>query len=1178
MPSKKRKNLATDTNDKEQKQHKRLRGGGLQADKKNPPTEQGAVVNLIEEEATPISLEKNNVDSRNNPIEEKKSEKKPYKTQEKNPLSSDPPDKTITLKEAIQEICSSLLEYEFPEDKETGSCVAILRQHIRPGGSELKRDSKSVGIDSALLKENSFSAVAHVLKSGSSLESFLPPPKKPSDDPSKELPNVSFEKRAKEIACLFELAANQGNADAQLGLAYCYKTGFGIEPNWQKWVQWLSSAAKKGNFVAHIELGNCYSLGHGLAQDYEKALRWYDLALKQINLNIYSGKKVSIFLAVIEILSKVKCSPLPASKIASVVEQAIQILKLFLPKIETLGRSGKDIKATSAPSIHDNDRALLLERVSSLSSIATQAPTGEISTRAVINQCIRTLFELPVQNDSEAQYAVAHLFRTFNLPDQSLKWLKLAAGKAHPRARIELGDHYLNLSQSSIHNSTQVANYYGMASKLYQQAKSHDGLAFTKLGNLYFAQGRYAQAAEKYALAAGGGDIAGLLQLAACYNQGLGVEQNQQLAQRLYRLAKDQGCQLSEQEISYQSVGNNSNTHSDSSALSFSSSISGLPKFLSLSDNKLPLSSAESSTSLSSISSLDSSNPPFTPDQLTDLNTLDIPTWDPSFLESIRSNPKFISTQYANCYLAIKNNFNDFTRLAAYQRLCQSIPGLIASEAITMDIEADLEIFGLDLTSTQLNLHEAYQKMWKEEVARGEEPPVENKEAYERLRLLGRFRLDITTRMVANDAYIQVFNAAENQANPKKDAENESARIAAKQYGLTLHNVDDKGNCLFDAISKQLEFHYKVTISADHLRIIAMLQMQSNPELYSHSLTIGSDFSFKHLEPATLDRIKNSWEMNTAIKEIKDQNPDLAGKSEKVIYNFCRQSSKMSTIAAATIFQYIGPLLNSKDKVEAHANSMLENVFRSEKKLSGKDQNLRKWGDGIDLMALLDALRINGIVCQTSGQISTKSTDAKNFTVSSSSSSVLNRGLNVPTTLHYYNQLNKSQPLVISFNGKFHYQSLQGNSTQIHSAAELTTPISRVGQVLQPLSKSQLENLAAQPLNKVASVFNRIVMSDAKNISVGSSSASTSGQMGSSYNKQGTWTSFFVPPSSTPLSSPHATTPLISSQSVPSQSTTPLTFDHASSSLQSQVISPSDSSTISSTESSSVSDRSSTRL
>ena len=81
----------------------------------------------------------------------------------------------------------------------------------------------------------------------------------------------------------FSKAAEQGYADAQNNLGWCYALGEGVSIDYQKAVKWWRKAAEQGDTDAQYSLGESYEYGEGVTKDYEEAVKWYRKAAKQGN-------------------------------------------------------------------------------------------------------------------------------------------------------------------------------------------------------------------------------------------------------------------------------------------------------------------------------------------------------------------------------------------------------------------------------------------------------------------------------------------------------------------------------------------------------------------------------------------------------------------------------------------------------------------------------------------------------------------------------------------------------------------------------------------------------------------------------------------------------------------------------------------------------------------------------
>lgn len=80
---------------------------------------------------------------------------------------------------------------------------------------------------------------------------------------------------------LWQPLAEQGDAQAQHGLAVLYIAGQGVPQNYVEGVKWFRLAAEQGIINAQGILGGMYARGRGVPQDYAEAVKWYRLAAEQ---------------------------------------------------------------------------------------------------------------------------------------------------------------------------------------------------------------------------------------------------------------------------------------------------------------------------------------------------------------------------------------------------------------------------------------------------------------------------------------------------------------------------------------------------------------------------------------------------------------------------------------------------------------------------------------------------------------------------------------------------------------------------------------------------------------------------------------------------------------------------------------------------------------------------------
>ena len=79
----------------------------------------------------------------------------------------------------------------------------------------------------------------------------------------------------------FRKAAEQGYAEAQYYLGFCYYRGKGVSKDDNQAVYWYRKATEQGYANAQYALGLCYEFGYGVSKDYTQAKYWWRKAAEQ---------------------------------------------------------------------------------------------------------------------------------------------------------------------------------------------------------------------------------------------------------------------------------------------------------------------------------------------------------------------------------------------------------------------------------------------------------------------------------------------------------------------------------------------------------------------------------------------------------------------------------------------------------------------------------------------------------------------------------------------------------------------------------------------------------------------------------------------------------------------------------------------------------------------------------
>lgn len=77
-----------------------------------------------------------------------------------------------------------------------------------------------------------------------------------------------------EDVAFLQASSEEGNVQAIILLADCYKNGWGVEQDYEQAYNWSKAGAELGDPTCMIFLANCYHNGEGVEQDQETAFAW----------------------------------------------------------------------------------------------------------------------------------------------------------------------------------------------------------------------------------------------------------------------------------------------------------------------------------------------------------------------------------------------------------------------------------------------------------------------------------------------------------------------------------------------------------------------------------------------------------------------------------------------------------------------------------------------------------------------------------------------------------------------------------------------------------------------------------------------------------------------------------------------------------------------------------------
>src|ERR1039457_6940145 len=81
----------------------------------------------------------------------------------------------------------------------------------------------------------------------------------------------------------YKASAEQGDAEAQFNLGFCYDDERGVAKDYVEAVKWYRKAAGQNFAPAQFNLGYCCANGQGVVRDNVEAVKWYRKAAEQVH-------------------------------------------------------------------------------------------------------------------------------------------------------------------------------------------------------------------------------------------------------------------------------------------------------------------------------------------------------------------------------------------------------------------------------------------------------------------------------------------------------------------------------------------------------------------------------------------------------------------------------------------------------------------------------------------------------------------------------------------------------------------------------------------------------------------------------------------------------------------------------------------------------------------------------
>ena len=291
--------------------------------------------------------------------------------------------------------------------------------------------------------------------------------------------------------------AEQGHAEAQYWLGYCYYYGYYggliVSQDYAEAVKWYRQAAEQGRADAQYMLGDCYYYGSGVSQDYAEAVKWYRKAAEQG----YGPAKDR--LATMDTVAFAdEGRPAPSASAGGSAQ----------------GSKPEQAAPASSASAGGSAQGSKPEQATPASSASAGKNTAE---------------------EYNKKGMVAYIQKNYT---EAVKWFRKAAEQGYAYAQKMLGLCYYYGQGVSQDYAEAVKWYRKAAEQGYADAQNTLGVCY------YYGQGvsqDYAEAVKWYRKAAEQGNAEAQYRLGVCYYNGLGVDQDDAEAVKWYRKAAEQG-------------------------------------------------------------------------------------------------------------------------------------------------------------------------------------------------------------------------------------------------------------------------------------------------------------------------------------------------------------------------------------------------------------------------------------------------------------------------------------------------------------------------------------------------------------------------------------------------------------------------------------------------------------
>lgn len=285
----------------------------------------------------------------------------------------------------------------------------------------------------------------------------------------------------------FMKAAEQELPEAQNRVGDIYRNGQGVEQDYAEAVKWYRKAADEGSSDAQNSLASMYFNGYGVAQNYGVALKWFQKSAKRGNIEAQNS-------------------------MGNIYRDGLGVQQDFEEALKWYQKSADQGNADAQNSLGGMYLA-----------------GNGVDENA--SEALKWYQKSANQGNANAQNSLGNLYHegqgTKQNYAEALKWYLQSANQGNADAQNSLGNMYY--SQEAVAEDPAGAGLLNKMKNIFGKKKKDP------------AQLNYAEAAKWYLKAAEQGNADAQQRLGDMYEEGQGVEQNDEEAWKWHQKASEQG-------------------------------------------------------------------------------------------------------------------------------------------------------------------------------------------------------------------------------------------------------------------------------------------------------------------------------------------------------------------------------------------------------------------------------------------------------------------------------------------------------------------------------------------------------------------------------------------------------------------------------------------------------------